>query len=67
MTKIEAGTYSLYQMDDGTQLDVFRVQEVSAEDTNPLHLDRYYYQGPDDSEPVGPFETEKAALLSTVK
>lgn len=60
--KVESGTYNLYRTPRGHLLEVFYVTEVSPSDPNPLHLSRWYYNPSDGSEPVGPYETEQAAL-----
>lgn len=62
ITKVETGTYNLYQSPKGAFLEVFQVTKVSADDPSPLTVGKYYYQPSDGDDPVGPFDTEQAAL-----
>lgn len=62
MTKIEAGTYTRYQTPTGVVLEVFRVTEVAGNEADPLTVGKYYCAPSDGGDPIGPFDTEGAAL-----
>jgi hypothetical protein len=65
INKLESGTYTRFKTTDGVMLEVFKVTETTAAETEPLETGKYYwsYENPDAiNDPVGPFDTEEAAL-----